>query len=119
MFTDYCGYQNPTELTQIEGMYAHTFDFYDALVEGQYIDITGLRAGKYTLMNWMNSQCLLKETTYADNAGATEVTLTYPNGSNGMPAAAPGTEQNSFPHPPCPAPPVSYTHLTLPTKRIV
>jgi hypothetical protein len=104
VFTDYCGYQNPTELTQIEGMYAHTFDFYDALVEGQYIDITGLRAGKYTLMNWMNSQCLLKETTYADNAGATDVTLTYPNGPNGMPAAAPGFEQNRSPHLPCPAP---------------
>jgi Lysyl oxidase len=104
VFTDYCGYKRTRELTQIEAMYPHTADFYNALVEGQYIDITGLPAGKYTLMNWMNSQCLLKETTYADNAGTTAVTLTYPNGLGGMPAAAPGTEQNAVPHLPCPAP---------------
>ncbi|MDQ6673114.1 MAG: lysyl oxidase family protein, partial [Chloroflexota bacterium] len=104
IFTDYCGYKAPGELTQIEAMYAHTADYYDALVEGQFIDITGLPAGNYVLMNWVNSACQVKETTYADNAASTGFTLSYPLGSSGLPTVTLGDELNGVPHPPCPAP---------------
>jgi Lysyl oxidase len=107
VFTDYCGYKDPTELSQIQAMYAHTADFYDALVEGQFIDLTGLAAGKYVLINWVDSQCQVKETTYADNAASTAFTLSYPNGPNGVPAVTLGAELNGVPHPPCPAPAIT------------
>ena len=86
VFTDYCGYRNPGENTQIEAMFAHTADYYDALVEGQDIDITGLPAGKYVLFNWVNAKCQVKETTYADNAASTAFNLSYPLGTAGVPA---------------------------------
>jgi hypothetical protein len=103
-FANYCGYKQTTELTQIEGMFPHTADYYGALVEGQDIDITGLRAGKYVLVNWLDSQCQLEEKTYADNAASTAFTLTYPAGSAGVPTITVGAELNGVPHPPCPAP---------------
>lgn len=102
--TDYCGYKQPDELTQLEFMGLRTGDYYDALVEGQAINITGLRAGKYVVINWVDSACELKETTYADNAGATTIRLSYPHGRNGLPAVAVLNEQNSVAHPPCPTP---------------
>jgi Lysyl oxidase len=104
VFTDFCGYKRPGELGQIEGMLPHTADFYDALVEGQYIDITGVPAGKYLLLNWVDSQCQLKEATYADNAATTAFQLTYPHGSNSLPTVTLGAELNHVPHLPCPAP---------------
>jgi len=107
VFTDYCGFKNPGELTQIEGMYKGQSDFYGALVEGQEIDLSGLAAGKYVLLNWLNSQCRLKEKTYADNAASTAFTLTYPQGPSGAPVVTVGAELNRVPHPPCPAPPMT------------
>jgi hypothetical protein len=104
VFTDYCGYKDPTELSQIEGMYKGTSDFYGALVEGQEISLSGLAAGKYVLLNWLNSRCLLKERTYADNAASTGFTLTYPQGPSGAPVVTVGAELNGVPHTPCPAP---------------
>ena len=104
VFTDYCGYKRPGELGQIEGMLPNTADYYDALVEGQYIDISGLPAGKYVLLNWVNSQCQLKETTYADNAASTSFQLSYPNGTGSLPTVTLGAELNHVPHLPCPAP---------------
>jgi Lysyl oxidase len=104
VFTDYCGYQKPGELSQIEAMYAHTADYYDALVEGQDIDITGLPAGNYVLINWVDSKCQVKETTYADNAASTAFRLSYPQGPNSVPTVTVGAELNGVPHPPCPTP---------------
>ncbi len=104
VFTDYCGYERPDELGQIEGMLPHNNDYYDALVEGQYIDISGFPAGKYVLLNWVNSQCQLKETTYADNAASTSFQLSYPNGTGSLPTVTLGAELNHVPHLPCPAP---------------
>jgi Lysyl oxidase len=101
VFTDYCGYNAPGERTQIEAMFAHTADYYDALVEGQDIDITGFPAGNYVLINWVDSKCQVKETTYADNAASAAFNLSYPNG---VPTVALGAELNGVPHPPCPAP---------------
>lgn len=104
VFPTYCGYKDTTELHQVEGMLSGTTDYYNAGVEGQDIDITGLPAGQYVLINWVNSQCQLKETTYADNAAINVLTLTYPNGVGSAPAVAAGQESMSAPHLPCPAP---------------
>lgn len=107
VFTTYCGYKQPRRLTQLEAMLPGTTDYYNAGVEGQYIDVTGLPAGNYVLINWVNAKCLLKETTYADDAATDDIALTYPDGSSGPPAVSVGEEQTSAPHLPCPAPPMS------------
>jgi hypothetical protein len=103
-FTNYCGYKQPDELTQIVGMNPNTADYYGAGVEGQDIDITGFPAGRYVLINWLNSACQLAETTYADNAASTAFTLSYPNGQGALPVITLGAELDRVPHLPCPAP---------------
>ena len=103
-WTNYCGYTDPTELTQVVGMNPNTADYYGAGVEGQDIDITGLRAGNYVLINWVDSTCELNERSYADNAASTAFTLQYPQGPNGLPTLTLGAELNGVPHPPCPPP---------------
>ena len=103
-WTNYCGYKDPTELTQVVGMNPNTADYYGAGVEGQDIDITGLRAGNYVLINWVDSTCELNERSYADNAASTAFTVQYPQGPNSPPTLTLGAELNGVPHPPCPPP---------------
>ena len=42
-------------------------DEYTSDLDGQWIDITGVPAGKYTLRNTINSDRILVETDYSDN----------------------------------------------------
>ncbi len=116
-FTNYCGYKSPEELTQVVGMAPHRADYYGAGVEGQDIDITGLSAGRYVLMNWLDSECQLKETTYRDNAASTSFRLSYPQGPHSMPVITLGAELNAVPHPACPAPAMDSAQAALYVRR--
>ena len=60
-------------------------DVYPAWAAGQYLDVTGLPAGIYHVVNRVNADGSLRESSYADDAAAAKIELTWPGG----PAAPP------------------------------
>jgi len=70
VFTHRCGIGRP-ELTQLrEGISPGWSDDYQAHLEGQSIDVTGLRSGLYVLRHRANPARALVESDYADNAAS-------------------------------------------------
>jgi Lysyl oxidase len=77
--TDFCGSLKPWALSVQEGLGPDTTDYYNPSLEGQYIDVTGLPAGDYWLLHWVNADKEICESDYANNAAAVKVTL-WPSG---------------------------------------
>jgi Lysyl oxidase len=76
LFTpDYCGNAKPGALTVDQGLRAGFVDLYKANVEGQNIDVTGLRPGLYYLDHWVNSDSSLCEARFDNNVSATLIRL--------------------------------------------
>ena len=50
-------------------------DLYDWLLDGQWIDVTGLQAGSYILETEVNAEHFFEETDYTNNSAAISVTL--------------------------------------------
>jgi Lysyl oxidase len=53
---------------------------YDAFLEGQHVEITGLPAGRYRLVHRVNADRRLREASLANNAAAVSVRLTWRGG---------------------------------------
>jgi lysyl oxidase len=70
-----CGQNNPDLLGIDESLLPGGKDYYSANLDGQYIDVTGFPPGLYELVQWLNSDCSLVETTHDDNAQAMVVQL--------------------------------------------
>ena len=70
-----CGQDNPNLLGLDESLVPGGKDYYSANLDGQYIDVTGFPPGLYELVEWLNSDCSLIETTHDDNAQAMVVEL--------------------------------------------
>jgi hypothetical protein len=70
-----CGENNPSLLGLDESLLPGGKDYYSANLDGQYIDVTGFPPGLYELVQWLNSDCSLIETTHEDNAQAMVVQL--------------------------------------------
>jgi lysyl oxidase len=68
-----------------EGISPGYGDNYDAHLEGQEIDITGLPAGRYWLVHRANSDGALRERYYSNNAASARVQLSWPNGMRARP----------------------------------
>ena len=75
-----CGKEDPDRRTITEGISVGYGDDYAALLEGQSIDITGLRAGRYYLVHRVNSAHRLAEAGYANNVAWLLVTLSRRGG---------------------------------------
>ena len=60
-------------------------DDYRAYLEGQSIDVTGLRRGRYELVHRANPAGRLLEKSTANNASSVLVRLTWPGGHNVTP----------------------------------
>lgn len=70
-----CGENNPSLLSIAESLNAGGADIYSGERDGQYVDVTGFPPGLYELVQWVNSDCSLIETTHDDNASALVVEL--------------------------------------------
>jgi hypothetical protein len=70
VWTQECGLDQPARLRIREGISPGFGDDYVPLLEGQYIDVTGLPAGRYLLVHQVNSDGVLREASQANNAAS-------------------------------------------------
>ncbi len=84
-FLTNCGLGDTGLLNVEEGISPGYGDDYHPWLDGQWIDITGLRAGRYVLVHRVNKARLLAESSYANNASSLLVALSWPTGKQGLP----------------------------------
>lgn len=84
-FDDDCGRGEPKLRSLFTGISIMWADDYAPHLEGQNIDITGVKAGTYTLVHRVNASRGLSESNYANNASSVKVRVTYPNGRKRAP----------------------------------
>jgi hypothetical protein len=74
-WTGECGRRHPGARTVREGISPGFGDDYVPEKEGQSIDVTGLRPGRYVLVHRANPDRTLRERSYANNAASTLIQL--------------------------------------------
>jgi len=84
-FDDQCALNQPDMLSFFSGIHPGWSDPYDAYLEGQFFNITGLKAGKYVLVHRVNPKSLLQEAFYNNNSSSVRVRLKYPRGKTRAP----------------------------------
>jgi hypothetical protein len=70
VWTQECGRDQAERLRIREGLSPGFGDDYVPLLEGQFIDVTGLRPGRYILIHRVNPAGDLRESSYANNAAS-------------------------------------------------
>jgi hypothetical protein len=85
VFRSECGKDLPGLLALREGISVGYGDDYKPTLEGQYLDLTGVPAGRYVLVHRANPRRTLRERSYANNAASLLLRLAWPGGR----AAAP------------------------------
>lgn len=75
-FVSDCGRGTPTRRSLRQGISRGWGDDYAAYLEGQSIDVTGVRAGRYRLVHTVNGTGALRESTRANNVAAVWIELT-------------------------------------------
>ena len=79
-WTQECGRGQAERLRILEGISPGFGDDYVPLLEGQYIDVTGLSPGRYVLVHRVNSDRNIRESNYSNNAASTLVDLMRDSG---------------------------------------
>jgi hypothetical protein len=69
-FNSHCGLARPDLKTVTTGLSPGWGDDYAPLVEGQFIDVTTLRSGRYELVHRVNAESHLREARYDNNAAS-------------------------------------------------
>jgi len=69
-YTSRCGLGQPDRLRLLEGISVGYGDDYAANLEGQFLPLTGLAAGRYVLVHRVNVRRRLRETDYSNNAAS-------------------------------------------------
>ena len=87
-----CGLDRPDLLRLRQGMSVGFGDSYDPQLEGQYIDVTGLPAGRYDLVHRVNANGALLESDYTNNAACLGIELSWPKGPGRRPTFREHTE---------------------------
>lgn len=91
VWTDECGRHRPGLLELDEGISPGYGDDYAPVLEGQYVDVTGL-AGRFVLVHLVNPERTLREASYENNAASVALRL---DGRGGLEIVArcPGSGQ--------------------------
>ena len=84
-FVSDCGLGDTGLLAVEEGIAPGYGDNYRQWLDGQWVDITGLAAGRYVLVHRVNRGRPLVEANYANNASSVLLSLTWPTGKQGFP----------------------------------
>jgi lysyl oxidase len=106
----FCSQGDPTATSIREGISVGWSDEYTGIRSGTDVLLTGVPAGRYDLVQQVNSTQALQELDYTNNAWSAVVDISYPNGPDGEPTAAvratcPGVATCSYTDPPGPPPP--------------
>jgi Lysyl oxidase len=80
-----CGKRRPRATYVEEGVSVGWGDDYEPHLEGQQIDVTGLRAGVYVMVHLVNPERTLRERSYRNNAASLRFRLSWPNGRGSLP----------------------------------
>jgi hypothetical protein len=80
VFTSRCGLERPGLLGIREGISVGYGDDYAANLEGQWLPLDGLKAGRYLLVHRVNADRRLRETSYANNAASLLLRLRWRGG---------------------------------------
>jgi len=96
--TGYCRPNEPEARSVDMGISVGYGDDYDAYLEGQSIDLTGVPQGRYELVHRANPRRGLLETRYDNNASSVLIDLRWPRGQDERPsvevlARCPGRER--------------------------
>ena len=75
VWTEECGRSQPSLLAVREGISPGYGDDYVPALEGQYVDVTQVPAGRYVLVHRANPERALEESNYANNAASVLVQL--------------------------------------------
>jgi hypothetical protein len=81
VWTQECGRGQTGRLRILEGLSPGFGDDYVPLLEGQYIDVTGVPSGRYLLVHRVNADRDIREESYANNAAS--VLFELERGPNG------------------------------------
>jgi hypothetical protein len=79
-FTSRCGLGQPGRLHVREGISTGYGDDYGATLEGQYVTLQGLPAGRYQLVHRVNADRRLRETRYDNDAASALLSLRWKGG---------------------------------------
>lgn len=79
-FTSDCGLQQPARLSVTEGISVGYGDDYAANLEGQYLKLSGVPAGRYVLAHEVNADRGLRELRYDNNAASLLLDLRWRGG---------------------------------------
>jgi hypothetical protein len=85
-WTQECGRGQTERRRILEGISPGFGDDYVPLLEGQYIDVTGLAPGRYALVHRVNSDRDIRESDYGNNAASAVLELVQ--GSGGKPSVS-------------------------------
>ena len=86
VLTGECGRGRPGLRSLSQGISVGYGDDYDPLLEGQYLDVTRLPAGRYELVHSANSDRRIRETDYGNNAASIVVAIRWPGGFSRPPS---------------------------------
>lgn len=84
-FTTYCGKNQPGLLHIAEGITVGWGDDYRANIEGQYIDVTSVAAGRYLLVHRVNAARGLRERNPYNNVTCVPIELKAPKAADAPP----------------------------------
>jgi glucose/arabinose dehydrogenase len=84
VYTSRCGLDEPELLGVQEGISVGYGDNYQANLEGQYLRLNGLRAGRYVLVHRVNAERDLRELDYSNNASSVLLDLRWRRGAPEM-----------------------------------
>jgi glucose/arabinose dehydrogenase len=79
VYTSRCGLEEPQLLGIQEGISVGYGDNYNANLEGQYLPLTGLPAGRYVLAHSVNANRGLRELDYSNNSASLLLELRWQN----------------------------------------
>ena len=89
VYTGRCGLGEPELLGVQEGISVGYGDDYQANLEGQYLKLTGLPAGRYVLVHQVNADRRLRELDYTNNAASLLLELRWRPAADGPLVSAP------------------------------
>jgi hypothetical protein len=86
VFNTDCSAGDRSILAIVEGISVGWGDVYQAWRDGQYLDVTGVRSGRYVLVHRVNATRRLQESSYGNNASSLLLQLSWPEGVTGRPS---------------------------------
>ncbi|RSN16445.1 lysyl oxidase [Streptomyces sp. WAC 05977] len=84
-----CRHHEPDALDVLEGISVGYGDDYKYDVDFQWLDITHVPSGRYTLVNTVNGDRTLAEKDYTNNSSSVALSIEWPDGSPGLTGVLP------------------------------